>query len=196
MSTRLDSFFQINLGFLVPCVLLAIIICWMVRTDWLAGFHTPASRNIVLGVLLVVTSLVPIGVASTTFLEFKKQEEFQAQIHQETTEKALAKSVKPGSGQNPPVVSGTSIYDALKENRQETYTIMEKFIDLVGLLLGFLGGALGVNILTDGLLRRDKLAVAIVPMPPRDLHVRRTVFFKGWKLHYETVREHRLPVTP
>ncbi|WP_458375257.1 hypothetical protein [Pseudomonas pergaminensis] len=160
-------------------------ICSRVRSGKVIGGGTAAKQNIWLGLLLVLVSVCASTYSWSQVNEFKtymlaETEALQddidrrnADTHQKNCDKQPEKPCAPAKP-----TPRLSVYsEPLNQS-------LDKVVEIIGVVLGLLGGALGVNLITDGLLKKEPSRYS--PVTRRGTQVTRTLGFKGWKLEQVT----------
>lgn len=157
---------------------------------------TSAQKSMVIGVTMVLLAAIPPAAILSKLNQYKS--DMAAEIGEEqaklddlsvdTQRKKCLHAISLGKACDAP--KGTV---NLAEFSVQLELLLDQLVSVVGLVLGLLGGALGVNVLSDGLLRKDP-----PPRTPtrRELHVKRTLGFKGGTLVQVTERTYRSPIDP
>lgn len=192
MTTSINDFWWATLLALSGWGAIAFLIGWRVRSGKVFKGITAAKQNIYLGLILVVVSMVPPGVSWFKYMDFKEQRQAESQetaqmnqrLQADTDEKKCA-ALKAQNQECAPKKD----QQRQEDDGETLYTIMAKIVDMIGVFVGFLGGALGVNILSEGLFRRDKTLPE--PLEPSPMYVKRTITYEGGKIHHETIMEYR-----
>lgn len=172
----------------VVWAVLTACICQRVRSGNVWKGSTAARQNILLGLLLVLLSAVPPAFLWDKLDDFKAYQDEQSRHTQAEIDKTNADTHRKQCGQ---ALSEGKQCDALVPGpdissfSQPLYRSLDKLIDVIGLVLGLLGGALGVNILSDGLLRKDAAPVRLVR---REVKTTRTIGFSNWQIKKITTR--------
>ncbi|MGY2135118.1 hypothetical protein ACW9I8_00700 [Pseudomonas reactans] len=167
---------------------LTACICKRVRSGNVWKGSTAARQNILLGLLLVLLSAVPPAFLLDKLDDFKATQDAESrdaqtesdQTNADTDSKRCKRALSEGKQCDEPK-PGPDISSFSKP----LYRTLDKFVDVIGLVLGLLGGALGVNILSDGLLRKDAPPMRLVR---REIKTTRTFGFSNWQIKQVTTR--------
>ena len=172
----------------VVWAVLTACICKRVRSGNVWKGSTAARQNILLGLLLVLLSAVPPTFLWDKLDDFKAYQDEQSRHTQAEIDKINADTYRKRCAQTR--LEGKQC-DELKPGpdissfSKPLYRTLDKFVDVIGLVLGLLGGALGVNILSDGLLRKDAPPMRLVR---REIKTTRTFGFSNWQIKKVTTR--------
>ncbi|WAT25703.1 hypothetical protein [Pseudomonas sp. GXZC] len=163
-------------------------ICIRVRSGKVWRRSTAARQNIILGLLLVLLSAVPPAFLLDKLDDFKATQDAESldaqtksdKTNADTERKRCGRALSEGKQCDEPK-PGSDISSFSKP----LYRTLDKFVDVIGLVLGLLGGALGVNILSDGLLRKDVSPMRLVR---REVKTTRTIGFSNWQIKQVTTK--------
>ncbi|MDR9875449.1 hypothetical protein RJC98_09660 [Pseudomonas allii] len=189
--TTFTTFWWSTSGVLTLWALLTLGVCVLVRSGKVIWPLTAARQNVLLGLSLVLLSVSASAYCANQLSRYKvdhKAEKAQSQaeldrLNDQTQQKRCARLATQDLTCEPAKPS----YD-LAANDEPVFEILGNTVEVIGVLLGLLGGALGVNILTDGLLKKDPPRYS--PVRARDIRVTRTLGLKGWRLEHVTVRSY------
>ena len=193
MHTTLERVSVLTLGALLLWVVVAVLICAWIRSGRLIGNWTAARQNMVLGLLLVLASVSTSTYSWNQVDQFKTYQSAETEALQDDIDRRNADTYKKNCDRRsdktqpcPPAKPGVklSVYS------EPLHHSLDKVVEIIGLVLGLLGGALGVNLITDGLLKKDPPKYSLVRR--NESRVTRTFGLKGWK-HEELTVEYHLP---
>lgn len=193
MGTTLERVSLFTLVALLLWVALAVLICAWIRSGRQIGNWTAARQNMVLGLLLVLASVSTSTYSWSQVDQFKTYQSAETDALQDDIDRRNADTYKKNCDRRsdktqpcPPAKPGVKI-SVYSEPLNHS---LDKVVEVIGLVLGLLGGALGVNLITDGLLKKDPPKYSLVRR--NESRVTRTFGLKGWK-HEELTVEYRLP---
>lgn len=193
MGTTLERVSLFTLVALLLWVALAVLICAWIRSGRQIGNWTAARQNMVLGLLLVLASVSTSTYSWNQVDQFKTYQSAETDALQDDIDRRNADTYKKNCDRRsdktqpcPPAKPGVKI-SVYSEPLNHS---LDKVVEVIGLVLGLLGGALGVNLITDGLLKKDPPKYSLVRR--NESRVTRTFGLKGWK-HEELTVEYHLP---
>ncbi len=131
-----------------------------IRSDKTFTIQTVARKHVLLGLMLVVISIVPGAASWYAFNSYKNQQQMIAGTIAENLMNSWRTQCQADTVRNRDCSTPPDEEALIRDISEPTVDILAQVISLLTGLISLLGGALGINILTDGLLRRDKASTS------------------------------------
>lgn len=192
MQTTFEDFWWFALITVGLWAVLTFALCVCARRT------TSAHKSMLIGVTMVLLAAIPPAAILSKLNQYKSDMAAEISVEQakiddqnkDAQRKKCLRAISLGKACDAP--KGTV---NLAEFSVQLELLLDQLVSVIGLVLGLLGGALGVNVLSDGLLRKDPPPRTATPTR-RELHVKRTLGFKGGTLVQVTERTYRSPADP
>lgn len=158
------------------------LIYWGIHSERKFGALNIARKHVLCGVFMVVFSVAPGTYVWYAFIDFKHNQQLEAA-------NTLAESLKNWSSACEKAKQTNACPEPpdIPKMLEPVFDTMTQSMSFLAGLMGLLGGALGVNLITDGLLRREK------PVPRSGqfsgTRIRKTITLEvnGKVLQHETI---------
>ena len=156
------------------------LIYWGIRSEKNFGALNIARKHMLCGVFMVVFSVAPGTYVWYAFIDFKHHQQLEAA---NTVAESLESWSRACQQTNVPCPEPPDIPSML----EPIFDTMTQSMSFLAGLMGLLGGALGVNLITDGLLRREKPVPCASPFSGTRIRKTITLEVNGKVLQHETI---------
>ncbi|MEG8232603.1 hypothetical protein [Pseudomonas orientalis] len=151
-NTELNDFWLQYFAAFLVWVAVTGIIYRIIRSEKNFGALNIARKHMIYGAFMVVFSVAPGTYIWYAFIDFKHDQQLKAADTVAASLVSWSRACEKTKQTNVPCAEPPDIQSMLEPVFD---TITQSMSFLAG-LMGLLGGALGVNLITDGLLRREK----------------------------------------
>jgi len=181
-NAELNAFWLKYLAAFVVWAIVTGLIYWGINSEKKFGALNIARKHVLCGVFMVVFSVAPGTYVWYAFIDFKHNQQLKAA-------NTLAESLKSWSSACEKAKQTNACPEPpdIPKMLEPVFDTMTQSMSFLAGLMGLLGGALGVNLITDGLLRREK------PVPRSGqfsgTRIRKTITLEvnGKVLQHETI---------
>ncbi|WP_207106129.1 hypothetical protein ACLIN3_14280 [Pseudomonas orientalis] len=182
-NTELNVFWLKYFAAFLVWVAVTGIIYRIIRSEKNFGALNIARKHMIYGALMVVFSVVPGTYVWYAFIDFKHGQQLEAADKVAATlvswSRACEKTKQPSAScAEPPDFQGML---------EPVFDTMTQSMSFLAGLMGLLGGALGVNIITDGLLRRERPVQCSNQISGTRIRKTITLEVNGKVLQHETI---------
>lgn len=158
----------------------------IVRSQKRFGALNIARKHMIYGALMVVFSVTPGTYVWYAFIDFKHSQQAEAADTVAQSLAAWSSTCAKNKQRNAPCAEPPDAQQ-IQGMLEPVFDTITQLMSFLAGLMGLLGGALGVNLISDGLLRRE--GPAQCPSQTRGTRIRKTITLEvnGEVLQHETI---------